>query len=195
MTITGHVPWCVGGISDLGVTNYGAESSYVVDVLGYCEPVLTDPLAGETVEAGAAHTCSVTGGGRVRCWGDNANGQLGDGTTTSRSRPVLVPGLSGVLQVVSGAAHSCALLGDGRVSCWGSNASGQLGDGSTTSRSAPAVIALSGVVRLTAGASHTCALLSTGAARCWGSQVSGQPGDGSTTLNTFPTFAPPLSAR
>ena len=197
VTNTGTVPLSVGGISDLGVTNYGAESSYVVDVLGYYEPVLTDPLAAETVEAGADHTCSVTGGGRVRCWGDNANGQLGDGTTTSRtsrSRPVLVPGLSGVLQVVSGAAHSCALLGDGRVSCWGSNASGQLGDGSTTSRSAPAVIALSGVVRLTAGASHTCALLSTGLARCWGSNGLGQLGDGSTTLKTFPTLLPDLPA-
>jgi Regulator of chromosome condensation (RCC1) repeat len=77
----------------------------------------------------------------VRCWGDNSNGQLGDGTTTDRSTPVSVSSLGGTaVAIVAGWEHTCAVLSGGSVRCWGRNYNGQLGDGSTTDCSTPASV-------------------------------------------------------
>ncbi|MDW8247341.1 MAG: hypothetical protein RMJ84_12280, partial [Sandaracinaceae bacterium] len=62
---------------------------------------------------------------------------LGDGTTTNRSTPVTVSGLSSVTAIAAGAYHTCALLSSGEVRCWGYNFYGQLGDGTTTDRLTP----------------------------------------------------------
>ncbi len=72
------------------------------------------------------------------CWGGNAFGQLGDGTTTDREGPVRVAGIAPVAQVAAGAKHTCVRTVAGEVLCWGSNVDGQLGDESTTSRGRPA---------------------------------------------------------
>jgi regulator of chromosome condensation (RCC1) repeat-containing protein len=59
----------------------------------------------------AQHTCAVTAGGALKCWGYNFFGALGDGTTTDRSTPVQVSGLtSGVTEVTTGALHTCAVV-------------------------------------------------------------------------------------
>jgi alpha-tubulin suppressor-like RCC1 family protein len=136
-----------------------------------------------TITAGAYHTCARLSNGSVKCWGRNASGQLGDGTTTNRSVPVVVKRLAGATSIGAGAAHTCARLSSGLAKCWGLNASGQLGDGTTSRRlTAVTVKSLSAVKAITAGANHTCAI--TGSAKtvkCWGNNSSGQLGIGSTS--------------
>jgi len=74
--------------------------------------------------------------GTVYAWGRNGAGELGDGTTTDRTSPVLVPNLSGITQIAQGDAHMLAAGTGGVVWAWGSNKDGQLGDGTTTGRKA-----------------------------------------------------------
>ena len=137
------------------------------------------------VAAGGAFTCARKTDGTVWCWGDNAVGQLGDGTTVAMRAtpsPVLVaPGgapLTGVVEIATGATHACARASDGSVMCWGDDGDGQLGDGRGGTgvflRSPTQVLLslggakLTGTIELVAGARNACARMTDESVICWG---------------------------
>ena len=135
------------------------------------------------VAGGFNHTCALGSDARVRCWGRNNYGYLGDGTDTTRYMPVLVEGLENVASIECGDMHTCALQTDGDVYCWGYNHYGQIGDGTRTHRWHPThVSTIDNVEEISAGQNHTCArFASTGVVRCWGYNGHGQIGDATTT--------------
>jgi len=139
------------------------------------------------IAIGRFHTCASTTGGGVKCWGDNSEGRLGDGSRTDRLTAVDVSGLtSGVAAIASNESHTCAITTGGGVKCWGRNRYGQLGDG--TSESTPGDVSglTSGMAAIAAGGGHTCALTTGGGAKCWGSNFNGELGDG-TSVDERPT--------
>lgn len=156
------------------------------------------------IAAGGSHTCALLNDRTVRCWGRNANGQLGYGNTTpigdneapSTAGPVDVGGT--VKQIAAGGTHTCALLESGEVRCWGQGTLGRLGYGNPTSIGDTELPSLVGpvdvggpVAQIAAGTSHTCAVLESGAVRCWGSGLFGQLGYGNTlNVGDAPTRLP-----
>ena len=133
--------------------------------------------------------------GTVCTWGENALGQLGDGTNTPRLRPVSVPGLTGIKAIAAGRAHVLALRRDGDVYAWGWNSIGQLGDGTQIDRTRPvAVRNVNDAVAISAGSlTHSLALRSDGLVLAWGNNYSRQLGDNSQPQRPTPTFVPGLA--
>ncbi|MCK7594215.1 hypothetical protein [Pseudomarimonas salicorniae] len=146
----------------------------------------------QQVALGFAHSCAVTAGGGVKCWGFNGDGQLGDGSQQNRSTPVDVTGLtSGVSAVTAGRSFTCALTTGGAVKCWGGDFFSQLGDGPVDRNSSVPIDVPgleSGVTALAAGSEshHVCAIQAD-KVKCWGSDATGQIGDGGTST-AVPSF-------
>jgi hypothetical protein len=142
--------------------------------------------------------CAVQGGD-LWCWGANAYGSLGNGTTTDSAVPVQVMGLVSGVTVVSAASQNsfaCAVA-DGNVYCWGRNDAGQLGAGATAAMS-PVPVQVPGLagnaVSVSAGNTYACALTSAGAVLCWGDNTYGQLGNGTKTSSGTPVAVSGLAA-
>ncbi|MGH7568728.1 MAG: Ig-like domain-containing protein [Gemmatimonadales bacterium] len=139
-------------------------------------------LAFARLSGGFAHSCGLTAGAAAHCWGENSNGQLGNGSTASSAVPVAVGGGLFFDSLSAGAYHTCAVTSAGAAYCWGYNEAGQVGDNSTVDRPAPsAVIGNLTFATVSAGRFHSCGVTTAGAAYCWGLNVSGQLGATSTS--------------
>ncbi len=157
-------------------------------------------LAGKVITQmvyGYQHVCVLASGG-IYCWGMNSKGQLGDGTTTTRSVPVAT-NMSGVLagktitSISAGQYTTCAVA-DNQVYCWGSNYYGALGTGTRSldwaAQSLPvsatainSVIAGKTITKLSMGGNGGC-ILASGEVYCWGTNTAGELGDGVTPTGT-----------
>jgi alpha-tubulin suppressor-like RCC1 family protein len=178
---------CLGSNFIGGQLGNGSENSSdkPVDVRGL-------KTGAATVSAFRYHSCAVTIGGAVRCWGENASGQLGTGSKSLLSAvPVDVVGLAtGVSMVATGADHSCALMGTGAVKCWGSNLGRQIGDGDGVTAERLTPVDVHGldvpIVMIAAGYNHTCAVSKAGVLQCWGSNRYGKLGNRTTIDSAVP---------
>jgi alpha-tubulin suppressor-like RCC1 family protein len=158
------------------------------------EPVVKYPAT--EIAAGYVHTCALLATGNIKCWGYNANGQLGIGNNIDSSIPIEITGgaLAGktVTQIAAGAGvHTCALLSDATIACWGGNGFGQLGTSDTAERNIPVAItggALAGktITQIAVGGGHSCALFSDSTVACWGNNLLGQLGIGSYSDSHIP---------
>lgn len=127
------------------------------------------PGSAVAVSAGTGFTCALTDRGRARCWGDNGDGQLGDGGTTASPLPleVRVPDVR-FDAITTGDTHACAISG-GSAYCWGANDGGQLGIGTRKRTPDPhRVIALTDAQSISAGHARTCATTAGRGVLCWG---------------------------
>ncbi len=198
----GHACVLAGGVQCWGDNGLGQLGNGSVNLNEFIPtPVEVVGLGGGGITVisaatGGNHTCVVQNGG-VKCWGDGADGQLGDGSMTASPVPVDVVGLPGsVVDVSAGGTHTCALTAGGGVLCWGDNARGQLGNGSTTGSPVPVgVVGLSsGVLAVSAGFEHTCAITASRKVVCWGDDHAGELGDGNATYNLVTTPIPATDA-
>ena len=172
---SGGATLSAGNDYTLAVNNQGK-------LLGWGRPIstgsakpITVPIAKPVrkVFAGPTHAFAVDADGALWAWGNNAIGQLGDGTTGSRAAPVRVG--SGFVNISSNLSHTLGVKQDGSLWAWGSSGDGRLGDGSGDDQFSPAYIG-DDIGAVAAGALHSMALTTTGRLWVWGSNRSGQLG-------------------
>lgn len=161
--------WGRGNSGQLGHGLY-EDSSVPVQVLGLTSGV-------QSVATGEHHACAVLVSGGAKCWGWNADGQLGNGLTQDSAVPVTVVGLSNVTKIDASLLNTCAVDG-GAAKCWGKNDYGQFGNGGYVSSLTPVTATglTSGVTDISVS-NHTCAVVN-GGAKCWGDNSYSQVGNG-----------------
>ncbi len=147
------------------------------------------PFLLDSISAGKDHACGLTPQHVAYCWGNNADGQLGNPAVATpcagasdpcSDKPVRVATSLVFSSISAGDGYTCAITTAGAAYCWGSNTYGQLGIGSQAPARRPAKVGIEGVTfqSISAADSHSCAVTSAGAAYCWGSNDGGKLGTG-----------------
>ncbi len=184
--------WCWGE-NDFGQVGDGTSGA---DKLSPAQVIAFGATA-VAVSAARYHSCALKRDGTVWCWGYNAWGDLGDGTTNDKLFPVPVTSLGADAVGIAVAGVNCALKRDGTLWCWGGpNSSGQLGDGTTMERHSPVHVAALGVdaVEVAPGGGHTCGRKRDGTLWCWGANAAGQLGNGTRSTSRSPVPVTALGA-
>lgn len=182
-----------GQLGDNTTTN----RSSAVQVLAGASGCATNLCNITAIAAGISFTVALKSDGTVWAWGVNGSGQLGDGTTTSRSTPVQVSGLTNITAIAVGSFsnHALALKNDGTLWAWGTNTTGQLGDNTTTNRTTPVQVLtgasgcatnLCNITSMTTGSNFSLAVKSDGSVWGWGDNTQSQLADGTTTQRNTP---------
>ncbi|MBI3494484.1 hypothetical protein HY004_00680 [Candidatus Saccharibacteria bacterium] len=203
--------YCWGGTSNTasggrlgnGVSGNGTNSIYRQVVRANSGDALYQKLV-TSVSAGASQSCAIAEG-KAYCWGYNAVGEVGDGTTTTRSVPVAVstsgssalPSTAVVTSIAMGiftggpSEYTTCAVATGKAYCWGKNNQGQLGNGTNTDSAFPVAVSAGGVfsgknvTSVMPGSPFTCSI-ANGRAYCWGDNSYGQLGNGTTTDTNIP---------
>ena len=177
-------------VADTGLYHVRARAVNAFGSSGRASPQVSTFVDRITsISTGISHTCAVTVRKAAYCWGADSSGQLGDGATSDRARPVPVAGSLKVATLSAGHLHTCAVDKALGAFCWGRNVSGQLGNGSTTDQTTPVqVVQFSAdtLTALSAGFSHTCGAATGRVADCWGFNGDGELGDGTFTDRASP---------
>jgi alpha-tubulin suppressor-like RCC1 family protein len=165
-------------------------------------------LKSDVIAVGISHSCALTFGGKVKCWGKGNQGAVGGGVA-DRIEPIEVNGLTNAVAVsvggFDGKGTSCAVLRAGKIMCWGTGEDGQLGGGSTSNSTIPVEVSgITDAVAVAVGGQFACALRKGGSVTnasvmCWGNNQDRQLGiDGASSLIpvavdvglNFPDFVP-----
>ena len=202
--------WGFGFLGDGKDVGISLRPVFVETITGG-DPTGGDPTGGDPlpeiaqISVGIEHTCAVTvEEGKVLCWGEGSQGQLGNGGSNDKLRPKYVLQksdseiLSNIVQVSAGSGHTCAVNKSNAVFCWGTNDNWKLGQGASSSGEAKARKILTHLITATqvsAGREHTCAIQTNSKVACWGNGAKGQFGRGSSNTNStgVPTTIPNLN--
>lgn len=209
-----HTPRLVAGAHAFAQISTGPYHTCALDAegLAYCwgenfngelgnndihDAIAPGPVSGgirfTRISAAYLHTCALgADDGRGWCWGNNDNGELGNGTTQMERDPVPVTSEFPFAEISAGNYHSCGVTTSRVAYCWGRNSLGEIGNGSTYAAYIATRVssAVTGGLRFTlliAGNEHTCGLTSKGEAYCWGVNGLGELGDGTTTARYVPS--------
>jgi alpha-tubulin suppressor-like RCC1 family protein len=176
-----------------GKLGNGAASGYSALPIAISPGAISSNSRLLSVATAANSTCALDTEGKIYCWGDNSDGQLGDGTSTMSTTPVAtVIGTNSYIAISGGINHMCAIQGNGIGLCWGGDALEQLGNGASGGVLTPSPVSSnplpvgSTFVQIDAGGNHSCGLLSSGASFCWGNDSNGQLGHGYAGSSPYP---------
>jgi alpha-tubulin suppressor-like RCC1 family protein len=195
--------WCqvsAGNGHSLGVRCNGTAWAWGSNPLGELgDNTITSRSSPGLVVGGFTDWCQVAVGGNhslgVRCngtawaWGNNAQGQLGDNTATSRLSPVsVVGGFTDWCQVSAGNSHSLGVRSNGTAWAWGYNNFGNLGDNTITNRSSPVSVVggFTDWCQVSGGGNQSLGVRTNGTIWAWGRNDSGNLGDNTTTSRSSP---------
>ena len=177
---TGKVQAITQGTTVIVAKEVGTQNICVIQVRVLPEGINIEPQ----VATNGSHTVTLKVDGTVWCYGNNTNGELGNGTTTYSDEPVqaIFPDGTVIIQVVAGENFSAALDSEGNVWTWGANDYKQLGNSNIDYATTPTKVEnLSNITKIAAGTYSVLAINENKEVYGWGLNSNGELGIGSYT--------------